>query len=217
MNIFVLDYTPAVAAEAHCDKHVVKMVLETAQLLCTCHRICGSEFADELYKPTHVNHPCSKWLRESTENYHWTSDLFFWLLQEYYYRFDKEHACARLLPLIEKPPEELDIADATDFALAMPDEYKEYGDPVECYRQYYAWEKSRLLYYTGRTPPDWLSSLTQVSYRESSLEDFEILPDEQDSSESEPDAPSDQNAWPSKDDWQSKDDASESSENFFFQ
>lgn len=39
MNIFVLDPTPYAAAEQHCDKHVVKMILEYGQMLSTAHRL----------------------------------------------------------------------------------------------------------------------------------------------------------------------------------
>lgn len=39
MNIFVLDYNPKFAAEYHCDKHVVKMILESAQILSSIHRL----------------------------------------------------------------------------------------------------------------------------------------------------------------------------------
>ena len=64
MNIFVLDNDPFKAAEYQCDKHVVKMVLETAQLLCSAHETAP-------YKRTHYNHPCAIWTRSSLSNYMW--------------------------------------------------------------------------------------------------------------------------------------------------
>ena len=72
MNIFYLDSDPYVAAKMHCDKHVVKMILESAQMLSTAHRVLdGDEYADErgLYKMAHKNHPSTIWVRTSTDNY----------------------------------------------------------------------------------------------------------------------------------------------------
>ena len=84
MNIFYLDEDPVLAAQMHCDKHVVKMILESAQLLSTAHLLIdGDELADErgLYKATHKNHPSSKWVRDSSENYEWLWNLFDQLLK----------------------------------------------------------------------------------------------------------------------------------------
>ena len=74
MNIFVLDTSPKLAAEYHCNKHVVKMIIETAQMLSTAHDYLETGISG-LYKPTHKNHPCSIWVRQSRENYLWTLDL----------------------------------------------------------------------------------------------------------------------------------------------
>ena len=71
MNIFVLDDDPKTCAMYHCDKHVVKMILETAQMICTTHHLIGSYDYDIPYKSTHINHPCNRWLRDSVENYNW--------------------------------------------------------------------------------------------------------------------------------------------------
>ena len=74
MNIFYLSKDPEKAAWFQCDKHIVKMPLETAQMLCTAHReLDGDEYADEqgLYKRAYWNHPCTIWARESRQNYQW--------------------------------------------------------------------------------------------------------------------------------------------------
>ena len=66
MNIFYLDRNPVVAAQMMCDKHVVKMILESAQILSTAHRVLdGDEHADNvgMYKMTHKNHPSTIWVR----------------------------------------------------------------------------------------------------------------------------------------------------------
>lgn len=73
MNIFILDTNPKIAAQYHVDKHVVKMILETAQLLCSAHWLNGSEAP---YKLTHKNHPCAIWTRECVENYNWLCIFF---------------------------------------------------------------------------------------------------------------------------------------------
>ena len=95
MNIFYLDRDPVVAAKMHCDKHVVKMILESAQMLSTAHRVLdGDEYADErgLYKMAHKNHPSTIWVRTSTDNYMWLNRLFGALCKEYTYRYNKQHS-----------------------------------------------------------------------------------------------------------------------------
>ena len=72
MNIFILDKDPKTAAEYHCDKHVIKMILETAQMLCTAHWETGSQAP---YRATHKNHPCTKWTRLNTSNYKWLKNI----------------------------------------------------------------------------------------------------------------------------------------------
>ena len=86
MNIFVLDYNPTRAAKMQCDKHVVKMALETAQLLCT-----AFPGGTAPYKLTHFNHPCAIWCRESLKNYNWLIDHGIALCDEYQHRYGKTH------------------------------------------------------------------------------------------------------------------------------
>ena len=60
MNIFVVNKDPVIAAQELCDKHIVKMILESAQMLCA-----SFEQGTAPYKRTHYNHPCTKWIRKS--------------------------------------------------------------------------------------------------------------------------------------------------------
>ncbi len=90
MNIFVLDQDPKVCAKYHNNKHVVKMILETAQLLCGVHHMVESKI-EIPYKLSHKNHPCSIWARECIENYVWLCDLGMELCFEYTYRYGKKH------------------------------------------------------------------------------------------------------------------------------
>lgn len=158
MNIFFLDMNPYLAAEMQCDKHVVKMILESAQLLCTAHHILGTDLDKEiLYRKTHENHPCSKWIRESSGNYNWLHSHFHGLLVEYWYRYGKKHASTRLLkPLHEFPHYESQVlGEMTRPALAMPDEFK-CDDYVEAYRNYYVSKNSQMkMAWTIQEKPEW--------------------------------------------------------------
>jgi hypothetical protein len=59
MNIFVLDTNPAKAAKYHNNKHCVKMILETAQLLSTAHRIIDGKQEEIYFKTLQGNYSCS--------------------------------------------------------------------------------------------------------------------------------------------------------------
>lgn len=156
MNIFVLSKDPKKAAQYHCDKHVVKMVLETAQLLSTaCHEL-GIE-SPTLYKATHKNHPCSIWTRKSKANFVWLCKLGIELSKEYTFRYGKQH---KSLAVIKEAKSYIDLLNfskevMTKPALAMPDDYKE-KSPIKSYRKYYINDKGDLLSYTRREIPDWM-------------------------------------------------------------
>jgi hypothetical protein len=155
MNIFVLDLDPQLAAQYHCDKHVPKMVLESAQLLCSAHHHYGSNI-ENAYKPTHVNHPCAIWARTNSVNYEWLYELFYWLNIEYHYRYGKIHATGRkLLRNLMAVPSSIPLSnELTPFALAMPDAYK-LGDAVASYREYYLKEKSNIAVWAHSEQPYW--------------------------------------------------------------
>jgi len=159
MNIFVLDQDPKLAALYHCDKHVVKMILESAQLLSTAHRLCGGDSINT-YKPTHINHPCSIWVRESSNNYNWLYNLFVCLLDEYWYRYgnkkNKQHKCAELKNILKNVPPNIPELIMTPWRTAMPEECKISLDVITNYRHYYKTHKTNLLNYTLREKPFWL-------------------------------------------------------------
>ena len=102
MNIFYLDENPVIASQYHLDKHIVKMPLETAQILCTIHWTKGKEAP---YKPTHLKHPCTLWVGESIKNYDWVCELGIALCKEYTYRYGKVHKCEEIINwcIINKP------------------------------------------------------------------------------------------------------------------
>ena len=153
MNIFVLDENPTRAAEYHCDKHVVKMILETAQMLSTVHRKYGYD-GDELYRATHANHPCTVWAGQTADNYSWTWRLFVALCDEYTLRYNKIHATARLLEPLSWMPEELPETGLTPFAQAMPDDVKG-PEAVLAYRAYYRKYKRDIAVWNYSDAPEW--------------------------------------------------------------
>jgi len=153
MNIFVLDINPILAAQYQCDKHVVKMCLETAQILCTVR-----EKDNPPYKPTHRNHPCTIWARSSIANYNWLKQHLRALLDEYTFRYHKLHACEKIYNWLKvTPTPDLPQLPLTSFALAMPDQYKT-NCPVQSYRNYYIGAKSNIAAWRkSRSKPDWYS------------------------------------------------------------
>lgn len=170
MNIFVLDRDPVEAAKMHCDQHVTKMILESAQLLSTEARRLG--ITDErLYKPTHANHPCAVWLRDKPVHVDWLWRLTYSLAQQHEIRFGTSHkslyvAVAAVREIYRKLNYHLVSKDQVfelDHALAMPDEFKD-SDPVDAYRAYYRYkhqqwtiDKGKGMKYTKVEPPEWLN------------------------------------------------------------
>lgn len=162
MNIFVLDSNPKRAAMMQCDVHVVKMVLETSQLLCTYFNELGFKTP---YKSTHKNHPCSVWLRESPSNVYWLLQHGCMLSTEYKKRYNKRHKssdviweCVQLF--YKNQFDSFILHDLTPFKLAMPDKYY-HDDPVVAYRQYYRSDKKESLKrftYTNSEEPSWLKN-----------------------------------------------------------
>lgn len=147
MNIFILDLDHEACARYHVDSHIVKMPLETAQILSTT---CGGP-----YKPTHRNHPCTVWA-EWSDNAAWLRELGLALCAEYTYRYDKVHRCEAVIRGIN-PREALltrHTPKARRFALAMPDEHKQ-DCPVQSYRSYYK-TKRHLFKWKRRDTPKWI-------------------------------------------------------------
>jgi hypothetical protein len=145
----------------HVDKHVVKMILESVQLLCSAHHLHPNGKELKLMKLTHKNHPSAIWTRESLSNYKWLVELTKELCKEYTYRYGKVHKCEKeyLTILEENNPDIPDIGFTTP-KQAMPDSYKTSSDKIEdvieSYRQYYFFEKSNMLNWKKRNIPDWL-------------------------------------------------------------
>lgn len=155
MNIFVLDDDIQTCAEYHCDQHAIKMILESAQLLCTALNKKGFTTP---YRSTHVKHPCVLWVEESYDNFEWLQQLTLALNAEYRYRFDKtqDHKSISVLPAIE--PLRFARNGLTPFPQAMPDAYKVSGDAVQAYRNFYIGEKLKFAKWTKRKVPAWVTA-----------------------------------------------------------
>jgi len=193
MNIFILHLNPKNAAEAHGDKHVIKMILEACQMLYTAHwmavhpellkersavkiakahkllsvpehmmtapkRKCADENG---YRPVHLHHPCTIWVRQCAGNYMWTVDLALALAEEYEYRWPgKTHSCkAHAQWLKANLPPGINPSERIGFAVAMDDEYRVKDDPLASYIKYYKGAKKdkNLTVYTRRTKPVFLN------------------------------------------------------------
>lgn len=190
MNIFFIDPDPVQSAKWMVDRHVVKMILESAQLLSTAHRVLDGELVVEtvkteypgnkpakyrkkkwyklgdaretvLYSATHVNHPSAVWARTSIENYHWLVDHFFALMEEYTYRYEKTHKCfGELSYMLQSPPKKLEAYDWTPMPSCMDEQYIISDDPVQNYRNYYKYGKVHLHKWKNREKPFWMTNET---------------------------------------------------------
>lgn len=155
MNVFVLDYNSQKSAEYHTDKHVVKMITESAQLLSSAYYATDSiEFAP--YKLSHAQHPWAIWARKSIDDWYWLAIFGIYLYEEYKYRYyNRIHAGGEAIKgMLEHPPN-IDHSSLKPMPLCMPD-YCKTSDVVEAYRTYYIKEKSHLFRWTGRDVPFWI-------------------------------------------------------------
>ena len=144
MNIFYVNEDPTHAAVCLPDKLVVKMPLESAQMLSTAHRVLdGDDRANTLglYKTAMKNHPCTIWVRETSDNYMWLYEHFYALCHEYETRYGREHlSFTKLHKKLSKLPLNIPIDHKTVMPQAMPDQYK-CQDTIKAYRDYVVNEK----------------------------------------------------------------------------
>ena len=152
INIFVLDQDIERCARYHCDQHIVKMLLESVQFLCTAPNKKGIATP---YKSTHVKHPCVLWVEGSFDNFLWLKDLALFHNDEYRYRFDKQGDHRSISVLRQISIYRYARHGLTPFVQAMPNEYKVPGDAVNAYRRFYIAEKQRFARWTRRDKPDW--------------------------------------------------------------
>jgi len=175
MNIFYLDTNPALCAEYHCDKHVLKMIIEYAQLLSTAHRILDGEEEkvlsnsgkqmvtqyklndyreNHLYKCAHINHPSNIWVRSAADHYIYTMELWNFLNREYTNRYGKVHETfKKLCQYLNQLPKNID--KNVGFLMppqCMSDECKIKNDTIEAYRNFYKAHKKEFATWKNGTP-----------------------------------------------------------------
>ena len=182
MNIFILNKDPVIAAQEQCDKHVVKMIVESAQMLSTVHRMLdgvmerrpsksGSmlqywklddDREDILYKACHFNHPSTVWTRESKANYQWHYEHFIALCDEYTYRYGKVHSTdTKLRKELKQVPTNIPVKHMTPFKLAMSSNPEcMFEDAVKSYRAFYHTKQERFkMVWTKRPMPEWFNAI----------------------------------------------------------
>ena len=151
MNIFVLSNDPVEAASMMCDKHVLKMIIESGQMLCAAHE---PGFAP--WKRTHYNHPCSIWARTTTSNYRWLVEHGLALCREYTKRYGKVHKSEEVIQWCKKNvPPSVPEGPLTPFAIAIKDPKYHLSTAVESYRAYYKADKARFAKWKNTNPPSW--------------------------------------------------------------
>ena len=153
MNLFYLDRNISRAVYYHCDKHIVKMCLETAQILCTSLRRHGLSAP---YRSTHEKHPTVLWAGDSIQHYRWVRRFGLALCTEYTWRYKKQHASEIVIKSLPTTPPLLDIGWC-DPPQAMPDNFK-HNDVVKAYRCFYRAEKSKFANWTKRPVPHFMQA-----------------------------------------------------------
>ncbi|MEE3233433.1 MAG: pyrimidine dimer DNA glycosylase/endonuclease V [Candidatus Latescibacterota bacterium] len=159
MNIFVLHNDPETAASMVCDKHVVKMILETAQMMCT---VVASHGHDTPYRPTHKKHPCTLWAGKSRANWSWLIDHGMAMSEEYTRRYGRVHKSQSVIEWCAMKHIDLPDTSLTPFAQAMPAQYKNVC-AVTAYRDYYLGEKSAIAKWSHSPTPEWFKSGTAIN------------------------------------------------------
>lgn len=186
MNIFYLHHDPEEAAKMHLDSHSSKMCIEYAQILSTTHRVVDGkmwygrtangrriarylledgEMNTHVYKACHINHPSTKWARESADQYQWLYNLWIATCNEYKYRYGRVHESFRKLELyLMLPPAKLtrDGFREPPPAMGSHPECIVEGDSVASYRNYY-WEAKRgFANWTKREKPEWWNERERI-------------------------------------------------------
>lgn len=180
MNIFFLDSDPTRCAQYHANRHVVKMILETAQLLSTAHRLVDGveviapspksgrmlrryKLHDSreslLYKATHANHPCAQWARAASGNYAWLHSLLVALCVEYTHRYGRVHACqaSGLVDALAALPNQIQTAAFSEPPRCVLGERAlNAATTIKAYRTYYKTHKSNLFAWKLRMTPPWI-------------------------------------------------------------
>lgn len=157
MNIFVTSNCPKLSAQALDNKRVVKMVLETAQLLSTAIFINSDITYDNIYKPTHLKHPCTIWAAETIGNWDWLLQHFIALCEEYSFRYHKQYSSEKILPYLLKYRTSIKRGAITPFinctrSEALSIDLRHMQDTYLAYKQYLIAK-----WHHDKSPPKWIN------------------------------------------------------------
>ena len=159
MNLFASDADPTAAARVLADRHVVKMAVETAQVLWTAlHLAAPGRVPDGGYRPTHRGHPCVRWAAASRGNFDWATHHGLALCDEYWHRYGRIHGSWAAILAVSTLADLVPDGSMTPFALAMDDDLRDESDPHGSYRRcllrkYGTW--GSMARWTRRDPPLW--------------------------------------------------------------
>jgi hypothetical protein len=173
MNAFILDADPSTAAHFHCDKHVVKMIVESMQMLGSAVIRHGAT-PDQMpltakgtpLRGGYHHHPCTRWTGDSRANYDWIVKLAVALCDEYTYRYNKVHASTEAILHLAEMTRRIPDGPLTPFAVAISPEQRcrqavpdfDKLDVVDQYRLYYIHDKADFAKWTARRVPFWFTS-----------------------------------------------------------
>lgn len=145
MNIFWLHRQLSKNAEYYHNKHVIKIILEIAQMLWAVHHRYGlaDNIPVKVYRATHAKHPCTLWCGDSLGNYRLAAKMGIALCLEYTFRYEKQHKCQEIIEwLLTNPPANIPISGKISCPpLCMPEEFQCPQKPVTSYRKYYLAQK----------------------------------------------------------------------------
>ena len=155
MNIFYINTDPIIAAQELCDDHIRKMQIESAQMCSTAHWASGSEAP---YKKAHLNHPSTKWVRESIQHYKWVIQHGLEVCNEFTKRYGKYHKTQGVLEWLRDNEPSIPDNGFTEPPQCIPDEYKK-SNAIEGYKTYYIEDKiknKQLTYNKLNNTPEWI-------------------------------------------------------------
>lgn len=168
MNIFYVHHNPKIAAQSLIDVHVNKMIVETGQLLANCYtktELMSAPLTQtgNIRGYSHINHPCTKWVKTSLDNFLWLVEHGLALCEEKIYRTEKPHFSFAFINWCSDNWPDIPDVGFTRPALAFNKypELQDYLEPVLSYRNYYNVDKrvdkngKKIDIYTKRERPSW--------------------------------------------------------------
>jgi hypothetical protein len=155
LQIFVLSINPRRSARMLSDKDIIKMIVESSQILSSCHHIYNSRYKNKLYKKIQIIDPYVIWVCKSKSNYLWLVEYLDELYKEYFFRYNKKHKSKEIFKFLKKVPKNLLDIGLTKFPQALPEKYKS-KSAITAYRKFYASEKIYSAKWNKRKKPKWI-------------------------------------------------------------